>query len=82
MIGVYREFEGCMRLLGHVLRRLPVLALPPVAVLQELGGWASSEMVRRYAHLSPAHLAEWVNRLRDVRPTLNEKAGEMPALSA
>jgi phospholipid/cholesterol/gamma-HCH transport system permease protein len=31
MIGVYREFEGCMRLLGHVLRRLPVLALPPVA---------------------------------------------------
>jgi hypothetical protein len=25
MIGVYREFEGCMRLAGHVLRRLPVL---------------------------------------------------------
>ncbi|HEY6720094.1 MAG TPA: ABC transporter permease [Burkholderiales bacterium] len=31
MIGVYREFEGCMRLAGHVLRRLRVLALPPVA---------------------------------------------------
>jgi phospholipid/cholesterol/gamma-HCH transport system permease protein len=31
MIGVYREFEGCMRLAGYVLRRLPVLALPPVA---------------------------------------------------
>jgi phospholipid/cholesterol/gamma-HCH transport system permease protein len=30
MIGVYREFEGCMRLVGHVLRRLKVLALPPV----------------------------------------------------
>jgi len=30
MIGVYREFEGCMRLMGHVLRRLRVLALPPV----------------------------------------------------
>ncbi len=30
MIGVYREFEGCMRLMGHVLHRLRVLALPPV----------------------------------------------------
>ena len=29
----------------------------PIHVLQELGGWASYEMVRRYAHLSPAHLA-------------------------
>jgi len=31
VIGVYREFEGCMRLSGHVLRRLAVLARPPVA---------------------------------------------------
>ncbi len=31
MIGAYRELEGCMQLLGHVLRRLPVLKLPPVA---------------------------------------------------
>ena len=31
MIGAYREFEGCMQLLGHVLRRLPVLKLPPMA---------------------------------------------------
>jgi phospholipid/cholesterol/gamma-HCH transport system permease protein len=31
MIGVYREFEGCMRLAGYVLRRFTVLARPPVA---------------------------------------------------
>lgn len=31
MIGAYRELEGCMQLLGHVLRRLQVLKLPPVA---------------------------------------------------
>jgi len=31
MIGVYREFEGSVRLAVHVLRRLRVLALPPVA---------------------------------------------------
>ena len=28
----------------------------PLSVLQELGGWESSEMVRRYAHLSAEHL--------------------------
>ena len=31
MIGAYRELEGCMQLLGHVLRRLTVLRLPPMA---------------------------------------------------
>jgi len=34
----------------------------PLHVLQELGGWASSEMVRRYAHLSTQHLADYVDR--------------------
>ena len=37
----------------------------PLHVLQELGGWESPEMVRKYAHLTPWHLAEWVDR-RDV----------------
>lgn len=31
----------------------------PLQVLQELGGWESVEMVRRYAHLSGEHLAEY-----------------------
>ncbi len=31
MIGAYRDLEGCMQLLGHVLRRLTVLRLPPMA---------------------------------------------------
>jgi hypothetical protein len=25
--------------------------------LQEMGGWKSAAMVRRYAHLAPAHMA-------------------------
>jgi len=29
----------------------------PLFALQELGGWESPEMVRRYAHLSADHLA-------------------------
>lgn len=30
----------------------------PLSVLQEMGGWESIEMVRRYAHLAPNHLTE------------------------
>jgi integrase len=35
----------------------------PISVLQELGGWKSVEMVRRYAHLGAEHLAVWSDRL-------------------
>lgn len=34
----------------------------PLHILQELGGWASLDMVKVYAHLSPSHLAEYANR--------------------
>ena len=29
----------------------------PLSDIQEMGGWETPAMVRRYAHLSPAHLA-------------------------
>lgn len=35
----------------------------PLFALQELGGWESQEMVRRYAHLAADHLAPYANRL-------------------
>ena len=35
----------------------------PLYALQELGGWESAEMVRRYAHLAADHLAPYANRL-------------------
>lgn len=35
----------------------------PLHVLQELGGWESAQMVRRYAHFSAGHLAEYVSFL-------------------
>ena len=35
----------------------------PLHVLQELGGWESAEMVRRYAHLNAEHLAPYADRL-------------------
>jgi site-specific recombinase XerC len=34
----------------------------PLFALQELGGWESSEMVRRYAHLAADHLAPCADR--------------------
>lgn len=36
----------------------------PLHVLQKLGGWKSLQMVQVYAHLSTAHLREWVGKRR------------------
>jgi integrase len=38
----------------------------PLYVLQELGGWASVEMVRRYAHLSATHLKRYADQLAQI----------------
>jgi integrase len=35
----------------------------PLSTLQELGGWSSAEMVKRYAHLSNAHLLAFAERI-------------------
>jgi len=35
----------------------------PLHVLQELGGWEGADMVRRYAHLSGEHLANYARNL-------------------
>lgn len=42
--------------------RLVMAGVDPITV-QELGGWRSGAMVRRYAHLSPGHLHAAVERL-------------------
>jgi integrase len=39
----------------------------PLFALQELGGWESPEMVRRYAHFSAEHLAPYADRLGALR---------------
>lgn len=35
----------------------------PLHVLQEMGGWATSDMVKRYAHLTVQHLAAYVENV-------------------
>ncbi len=47
----------------------------PLFALQELGGWESAEMVRRYAHLSAEHLAPYADRLCSLRVVENPVDG-------
>jgi integrase len=58
--------------LRHIWASWHVQAGTPPHVLQELGGWESVEVVRRYAHLSSAHLAEYVDRLSALRVVQDE----------
>ena len=53
--------------LRHTWASWHVQAGTPLHVLQELGGWECVEMVRKYAHLSTVHLAEYVDRLSSLR---------------
>lgn len=48
--------------LRHTWASWHVQSGTPLHVLQELGGWETAEMVRRYAHLSSEHLAQYVDR--------------------
>lgn len=47
----------------------------PLFALQEMGGWESAEMVRRYAHLSAEHLAPYADRLCSLRVVENPVDG-------
>jgi integrase len=45
--------------LRHTWASWHVMNGTPLAVLRELGGWASMDMVMRYAHLAPDHVQAW-----------------------
>jgi integrase len=49
--------------LRHTWASWHVQAGTPLNVLQELGGWETTEMVRKYAHLGGDHLAEHAERI-------------------
>lgn len=49
--------------LRHTWASWLVQAGVPLSVLQEMGGWESIEMVRRYAHLAPTHLTEHARQI-------------------
>ncbi|NHR05764.1 site-specific integrase [Chromobacterium haemolyticum] len=49
--------------LRHTWASWLVQAGVPLHIIQELGGWHSIEMVKRYAHLAPEHLREHVESI-------------------
>jgi integrase len=51
----------------------------PLFALQELGGWESSETVRRYAHLAADHLAPYADRLSVLSVPVNQIHGTFTA---
>lgn len=53
--------------LRHTWASWHIQAGTPPHVLQELGGWRSYEMVRRYAHLNPQHLAAYADATAPTR---------------
>jgi integrase len=59
--------------LRHTWASWHVQAGTPLHVLQELGGWESAEMVRRYAHLSADHLAAYVDRVSGASESENRE---------
>jgi hypothetical protein len=40
-----------------------IVAGTPLFALQDVGGWSSAEMVRRYAHLAADHLSPYAEKL-------------------
>jgi integrase len=52
----------------------------PLHVLQELGGWETAAMVRRYAHLAVSHLAPYASRTGLV--IASDKGADTPAIAA
>jgi integrase len=50
----------------------------PLFALQELGGWESAEMVRRYAHLAADHLVPYAERPRRQFRRSRHKLGTGP----
>lgn len=49
----------------------------PMYDLQEMGGWKSVEMVRRYAHLAPAHMAKHAEVVGNLLSVANEVANKV-----
>lgn len=67
--------------LRHTWASWHVQAGTPLATLKELGGWASLDMVMRYAHLDAGHLAEYAERISAPR-LVRTKTGTGPEPSA
>lgn len=56
--------------LRHTFASRLAMAGVDLRTIQELGGWRELEMLQRYAHLSPSHKSEAVEKIANHFPTL------------
>ncbi|MCZ6478883.1 MAG: site-specific integrase, partial [candidate division NC10 bacterium] len=79
-LGIVDVTPHCLR---HTFASRLVMAGTDLETVRELGGWANLSMVQRYAHPSPQHKADAVERIgqpgRDIKPTA-EKVVPLTAL--
>jgi integrase len=69
--------------LRHTWASWHVMAGTSLTELMELGGWKSYDMVLRYAHLAPEHLAEAARRIdRPLESVCSESFYDFPTLDA
>lgn len=61
--------------LRHTWASWAVMSGVRLEELQRMGGWATSQMVQRYAHLSSEHLAEAAARVKPVSLRYNASGG-------
>jgi integrase len=61
--------------LRHTWASWHVQAGTPLFALQEMGGWSSAEMVRRYAHLAADHLSPYAEKLCRPLSVVSETLG-------
>lgn len=60
--------------LRHTWASWHVMSGTPLAVLQQLGGWATAAMVQRYAHLAPSHVAQFAGNARPHGHTMRSQS--------
>lgn len=65
--------------LRHTWASWHVQAGTPLHVLQELGGWQTADMVRRYGHLSADHLAKYADNGTPRHNSVTAKRGDSEA---
>jgi len=60
--------------LRHTWASWHVMNGTPLEVLQKLGGWASFDLVLRYAHLAPEYLATWAGNAAEKKKKRTKKS--------
>ena len=64
--------------LRHTFASRLAMAGVDLRTIQELGGWKELDMLQRYAHLSPSHKAEAVEKIVQNFPTLFTTPNQAP----